>query len=80
VALPSTLRASNPYGEKRALQVKNLIWIEVNGGLSHLDTFDPKPNAPEGVRSPYKTIQTKLSGLHFITRSIRKSPFPFPRA
>lgn len=65
MALAKPLQASNPYSEKRTLKVKNLIWIEVNGGLSQLDTFDPKPTAPEGIRSPYQTIQTKLTGVHY---------------
>ena len=28
-----------------------LIWLD--GGASHLDTFDPKPNAPAEVRGPF---------------------------
>lgn len=65
VGLPGSLLASNPSGAKPSLKVKNLIWIEVNGGLSQLDTFDPKPNAPDGIRSPYKTIATRLPGVRF---------------
>jgi hypothetical protein len=74
MGLAGPLQASNPYGEKRALKVKNLIWIEVNGGLSQLDTFDPKPNAADGIRSPYKTIQTKLAGVHFSELLPRLAP------
>jgi len=59
------LQASNPSGGRSNLRVKNLIWIQVNGGLSHLDTFDPKPSAPEGIRSPYQTIPTRLPGVRF---------------
>jgi hypothetical protein len=55
--------ASNPHVPRGS--IKNLIWVEVNGGLSQLDTFDPKPNAPDGIRSPYRTIQTRLPGVHF---------------
>src|SRR5437762_2635827 len=60
-----SLHASDPSAGSGPLRVKNLIWIEVNGGLSQLDTFDPKPNAPDGIRSPYPTIQTRLPGVHF---------------
>jgi hypothetical protein len=63
--LASSLHASGPIAGNGPLRVKNLIWIEVNGGLSQLDTFDPKPNAPDGIRSPYSTIQTRLLGVHF---------------
>lgn len=65
LGLAGSLQASNPYASRTPLRVKNLIWIEVNGGLSQLDTFDPKPNAPAGVRSPYRVIQTRHPGVHF---------------
>lgn len=38
-----------------------LIWLD--GGPSHLDTFDPKPDAPSEVRSPFAPIQTAVAGL-----------------
>ena len=28
-------------------KAKSAIFINLNGGPSHLDTFDPKPNAPD---------------------------------
>src|SRR5207302_3509782 len=34
------------------------------GGPYQCDTFDPKPNAPEEVRGPYRPLQTKIPGLH----------------
>jgi hypothetical protein len=40
-----------------------LLWLW--GGPSHLDTFDPKPNAPLEYRGPFSTIQTKVSGLRY---------------
>ena len=33
------------------------------GGPSHLDTFDPKPDAPSGIRGEFGTLKTKTSGL-----------------
>jgi len=38
-----------------------LIWLD--GGASHLDTFDPKPQAPAEVRGPFDSIKTKLPGV-----------------
>ena len=38
-----------------------LIWLD--GGPSHLDTFDPKPDAPAEVRSPFKAIPTSVAGV-----------------
>ena len=40
-----------------------LIWL--SGGPSHLDMWDPKPEAPTEIRGPYGTIATKLSGVRF---------------
>src|SRR5437763_705485 len=38
-----------------------MVWLE--GGPSHLDIYDLKPNAPEDVRGPFKPIKTKVPGL-----------------
>lgn len=38
-----------------------LIWLD--GGPSHLETFDVKPNAPDEVRGPLDSIATKLPGV-----------------
>jgi hypothetical protein len=40
-----------------------VILIDLFGGPSHIDTFDPKPNAPDGVRGEFGTIQTALPGV-----------------
>jgi hypothetical protein len=39
------------------------IFIDLNGGPSHLDTFDPKPDAPDGIRGDFKTIETSVAGV-----------------
>ena len=38
-----------------------LIWLE--GGPSHIETFDPKPDAPSEVRGPFAAIDTNVSGI-----------------
>lgn len=38
-----------------------MIWLD--GGPSHLDSFDPKPSAPLEVRGPFETIGTSLVGV-----------------
>jgi Protein of unknown function (DUF1501) len=40
------------------------IFIDLNGGPSHIDTFDPKPDAPEGIRGDFKTIPTNVPGVY----------------
>jgi uncharacterized protein (DUF1501 family) len=38
-----------------------VVWLR--GGGSHLDTYDPKPDAPAEYRGPFKTIKTRTPGL-----------------
>ncbi|MEC7558144.1 MAG: DUF1501 domain-containing protein [Planctomycetota bacterium] len=38
-----------------------LLWLW--GGPSHLDTFDPKPEAPQEIRGPFATLETRTPGL-----------------
>jgi hypothetical protein len=47
-------------GSERA---SNCILIWLAGGASHLDTFDPKPEAPVNVRGEFKPIDTAVPGL-----------------
>jgi uncharacterized protein (DUF1501 family) len=42
---------------------KSCIFILLCGGPSHLDTWDLKPNAPEGIRGPYTPIATAVPGM-----------------
>ncbi|HEV8060222.1 MAG TPA: DUF1501 domain-containing protein [Gemmataceae bacterium] len=40
-----------------------LLWMQ--GGPSHIDTFDPKPDAPAEIRGEFNTIPTTLPGVRF---------------
>jgi hypothetical protein len=40
-----------------------LFWMW--GGPSQFETWDPKPNAPEEVRGPFKPIRTAVPGMDF---------------
>src|SRR5262245_27466623 len=40
-----------------------LVWLD--GGPSHYESFDPKPEAPSEIRGDFKTIPTKVPGVHF---------------
>ncbi len=42
---------------------KAVIMVFLAGGPPHIDMFDLKPNAPEGIRGEYKPISTNVSGL-----------------
>src|SRR5205823_5810103 len=40
-----------------------LLWLA--GGPATIDMWDPKPDAPEGIRGEFKPIDTKVAGLRF---------------
>ncbi len=49
-----------PVAPKKA---KACILLWMDGGPSHHDTFDPKPDAPEDVRGEYGTVATSAPGI-----------------
>src|SRR4051794_32826154 len=55
-------RASAPVA-LRAGKAQSCILIWLAGGPSHIDTFDPKPDAPADVRGEFKPIATTVPGL-----------------
>ena len=66
LTLPSILRAeSEPSRLAKSARAKSVILLWLQGGVSHHDTFDPKPDAPKEVRGEFATIPTKLPGIHF---------------
>ena len=56
------LRAESPAASREQTAVI-LVWQP--GGCSHIDTYDPKPNAASEYRGPFATIPTKVPGMHF---------------
>jgi hypothetical protein len=44
-------------------RAKSVILVYLGGGISHHDTFDPKPDAMEEIRGKYKAIPTSVTGL-----------------
>lgn len=43
----------------------NCIMIWLDGGPSHFETFDPKPDAPSEIRGVFPTVATSVPGVHF---------------
>ena len=56
---------ANPSGGPGWNRAKSVFLIYLQGGPSHLDLWDPKPDAPEKVRSVFQPIGTKIPGVHF---------------
>src|SRR5438477_224144 len=59
---PSTAAAK---GSKKGFgQAKSVILLFLQGGPSHLDIWDPKPDAPSNIRGEFKPIKTVVPGTH----------------
>lgn len=56
------LRAEAAYGNQ-AKQDTAVILVWLRGGASHLETWDPKPEAPSEYRGPYNPIATQTPGI-----------------
>ncbi len=48
---------------QRAARAESCVLIFLNGGMSHLDTFDPKPGQPLEIRGEFATVRTSTPGL-----------------
>ena len=48
-----------------AATAKRCIYIFLCGGPSHIDMWDLKPDAPDGIRGPFQPIDTNVPGIQF---------------
>src|ERR1044071_7596095 len=51
-------RGTNGFGKARSV-----LLLYLQGSPSHIDTWDPKPDAPEGIRGEFKAIDTSVPGV-----------------
>ena len=56
-------------------RAKSVLVLFEQGGVSQMDTFDPKPDAVAEHRSPFKTIQTNVPGIQFTELLTKTSGF-----
>ena len=62
LALPDYLRAKAAQPTTGSAE-KSVILIWLDGGPSQLETFDPKPDAPEEFRGPFGVWKTAIPGV-----------------
>jgi uncharacterized protein (DUF1501 family) len=55
---PDASKSKNGLG-----QAKSVILIFLQGGPSHIDIWDPKPDAPSNIRGEFKPIKTNVPGI-----------------
>jgi len=65
--LTDLLRLTAPANDGRSLApaAKSCILIWMDGGPSHYETFDPKPNAPSEIRGEFGMVRTRVPGVHY---------------
>ncbi|MGE3808306.1 MAG: DUF1501 domain-containing protein [Gemmataceae bacterium] len=61
LSLPGLLRLRAESA--RPARARAVIMVCLAGGPSHIDTYDPKPDAPESVRGEFKPIRTNVVGF-----------------
>ena len=69
IGLPELLamqaRAKTASGSPVEAQAKQVLVVYEEGGISQMDSFDPKPEALADHRSPFQPIPTSVPGTHF---------------
>jgi uncharacterized protein (DUF1501 family) len=63
LALGDFLRLRALAASPKPARAESCILIFLNGGMSHLDTFDPKPDQPPEIRGEFATVRTSAPGV-----------------
>lgn len=59
----AALAKANETNAKRRARAKACILLYMDGGPSHIDLWDLKPDAPDEIRGPYQPIATSTPGI-----------------
>lgn len=66
LTLPSLLRARSAARERgQSTRDTSIVWLWMQGGAPHIETFDPKMDAPSNYRSMIGAVDTRLPGVQF---------------
>jgi hypothetical protein len=66
LTLPRLLELQAKAAGDKGPKAKSCIFLFLEGGPPHQDMWDPKPDAPEEIRGPFKAVSTNVPGT-FIT-------------
>jgi hypothetical protein len=68
-ALPGLANISTAHAAEPPLgtngKARSVIFLWMGGGVTHLESFDPKPEAPAEIRGTLSSIATTLPGVQF---------------
>lgn len=62
LSLPHLLQSRAAAAPTRG-KATSIVMIHLGGGPSHVDTYDPKPEAPVEIRGEFKAIDTNVPGV-----------------
>ena len=66
LTLPQLLAArANAAGQPNFIRDKSVVLLFLGGGASHIETFNPNPNAPEPYTSITGSVNTTIPGVQF---------------
>lgn len=80
VAFTSLLQGANSQVVHHPAKAKNCIFLMMEGGPSHIDTFDPKPELAKRHLKKFKRSGEMESAMSSGERYYVKSPFEFIKA
>ncbi|MBB73831.1 MAG: hypothetical protein CMJ75_04875 [Planctomycetaceae bacterium] len=63
--LADVFRARARANGRPVAQETSVVWVWLQGGAPHLETFDPKMGAPSDYRSMIGALSTRLPGIEF---------------
>ncbi|HEY5313056.1 MAG TPA: DUF1501 domain-containing protein [Pirellulales bacterium] len=64
-ALTTGTASAAPAPPAKSPKAQSVIYLMMMGGVTHIDSFDPKPHAPEEIRGTLAAIATRLPGVQF---------------
>ena len=63
LSLPDLIALRARAGIESSTERTALLVVWLQGGASHLETYDPKPDAPAEIRGPFGSISTRAEGV-----------------
>jgi hypothetical protein len=68
LSLPAYLQKLQAGEVKNSRRDVSCIFLFLAGGISHFESWDPKPDAPEGIRGQWNPTATNVPGIHIIEK------------
>ena len=65
LTLPTAARSGTSSNAPGFGKAKSVLIVYTSGGMSQIDTWDPKPNAPAEIRGAFQSIPTRIQGVRF---------------